>query len=66
VKIKAKYVRDKDDNIIGWDVPCRDCGIIVRFYKPSKRSKFVPNANARCEECYERRLPEFSLKKLGK
>lgn len=52
-RIKAKYIKDDAGEVIGWSVPCRDCGIIVDFYKPSKKSTFVPNATARCERCYE-------------
>jgi len=53
-KIKAKYIRDEKGEVIGWAVPCRECGVTVDFYKPSKKSKFVPTAASRCEKCYER------------
>ena len=60
MKIKAKYIKDEKGEVIGWIVPCRDCGMKVKFYKPSKKSKFVPTAAARCEGCYE----DFCERKL--
>jgi len=52
-KVKGKYIRDESGEVTGWSVPCRVCGVMVDFYKPSPKSKFVPTPAARCDSCYE-------------